>query len=330
MKQGFRVPIVLYILLAFSMQIVFTQTANTHHHGTLGTRTHGVPPRGIAAVWNMTGLHDARERRRSWSRNLGRDVEYILNQMKIYPPKLQDEDLRTFDALGPVTKSICKDGLMKSYSSTTHKEWEWDRKKLCGLQNYIDDEKDGCLIYSIGSNNQWGFEEGIHAATNCHVRTFDCTVGADAKPLDSIKDRVTLYRYCLGEKDETIDGMKFLSYQSMLNITGEIRKPTVLKMDIEGWEWDVLPSIIKSEYNSLLPDQISFELHYVTNPRQSGAHALNWHTRYKTAGEVALLAEFLWRHGNYYLLNRDDNTVCGSCTELLIARADHAFGRIKD
>ena len=68
MKQGFHVPIVFYIFLAFSMQIVCTQTANTHHHGTPGTRT----PRGIAAVWNMTGLHDARERRRNWSRNLGR------------------------------------------------------------------------------------------------------------------------------------------------------------------------------------------------------------------------------------------------------------------
>ena len=52
-------------------------------------------------------------------------------------------------------------------STSNENEWEWDRKKLCGLQNYIDDEKDGCLIYSIGSNNQWGFEEGIHAATNC-------------------------------------------------------------------------------------------------------------------------------------------------------------------
>ena len=109
---------------------------------------------------------------------------------------------------------------------------EYDGGKLiCGLDRIPDDTTDNpCVVYSVGSNNQWDFEAGIVMRTkNCLVHTFDCTV--DGIVPSNIQDRVTFHKICLGSK--TIGGEvgSFLSLAKIMSMLGHDHI-TLLKMDI--------------------------------------------------------------------------------------------------
>jgi len=92
--------------------------------------------------------------------------------------------------------------------------------------------------------------------------------------------------------------------------SGAPKVPALLKLDIEGGEWDVLREMV--EQTELLPDQISMELHYGTSNDE-----LSWYGRFKSAGEIALWMDRMWRLGRYMLVDRSDG-VCAHCTQLLL------------
>ena len=54
----------------------------------------------------------------------------------------------------------------------------------------------GCVIYSLGSNNEWDVEEAMLAETPCEVFTFDCTSEPPAKPMGP---RLHFEKTCLGD-----------------------------------------------------------------------------------------------------------------------------------
>lgn len=66
--------------------------------------------------------------------------------------------------------------------------------------------------------------------------------------------RVKLHYKCLGAESSK-DG-KFVDYKTMMNIAGVKIAPAYLKMDIEGWEWAVLRSMV-AHVEHLLPGQIA-------------------------------------------------------------------------
>ena len=131
-------------------------------------------------------------------------------------------------------------------------------KRACGVSTLLLHE-DGCHVFSIGSANEWNFEEDIVSKTKCFVETFDCTVGPNAKPPYSIAHRVRLHRHCLGDKDEIINDRSFLSWSSMHQLVNSSAAPILLKMDIEGYEYPVIRSII--EDGRFMPMQILVEIH---------------------------------------------------------------------
>ena len=53
-----------------------------------------------------------------------------------------------------------------------------EEKHACGLAQ-LDAP---CRVISVGSNDQWGFEEEVVARTRCDVATLDCTVDAGLQP----------------------------------------------------------------------------------------------------------------------------------------------------
>jgi hypothetical protein len=99
-----------------------------------------------------------------------------------------------------------------------------------------------------------------------------------------------------------------------MTLIGATSAPTVLKMDIEGFEWAVIRSMIASSPRRLLPTSISFELHTSTGVRE-----IDWHWRPREGTEVALFMEYLMKSG-YLLVDRHDNPYCKHCTELVVAR----------
>jgi hypothetical protein len=58
----------------------------------------------------------------------------------------------------------------------------------------------GCTVYSLGSANDFNFEEDIIKETPCSVHTFDCTINKTTGP---IKDRLDFYDMCIAGKSSS-------------------------------------------------------------------------------------------------------------------------------
>ena len=104
-------------------------------------------------------------------------------------------------------------------------------KRFC----FLDGAKpsDICVAYSIGSFNQWDFEEDMHKYTHCKIETFDCSL--DATIPKHIRDRTRFHRKCLGNPNHSNSSSKteYLTLEQMNKLAGYKQGPDYLKVDIE-------------------------------------------------------------------------------------------------
>lgn len=168
---------------------------------------------------------------------------------------------------------------------------------------------DTCVIFSLGSNNQFDFEQAIktHTQGKCKIFTFDCT-GNWSDP------STTFYPWCLASSDFVKDGR---TYKRLGNIMKELNvaKISYLKMDIEGYEWQVFDELLDDSVRSISPQQISFELHVADSTAliaDLGNNA-NW------VYPVVKLARRIDAAG-YYFAVAEKNTLCGTCSEYVIVK----------
>ena len=140
--------------------------------------------------------------------------------------------------------------------------------------------------------------------------------------------RVSFHPYCIGDEDTATyltwesTAVKALEAAAGSEHGGRVK---ILKMDIEGWEWVVLPEVLKLAgvvgKERLLPQQVAVEVHLAT------------HARYKVPGftnekSIAVLPSgprrlhelrVAMESAGYTLVDRNDNPFCGHCSELLFA-----------
>jgi hypothetical protein len=215
-----------------------------------------------------------------------------------------------FEMMGPIVEG-CKD--MRKFGTGD------EEKRICWSSEL---NKPGCVVYSIGSKNQFKFEESIAENTPCEIHTFDCTVQNPTRIPPKYRDRITFHSICLGHTKETLpDGKKFDTLAGITQLVG--KHATFLKMDIEGFEWNVLPGIVSSAISSLLenpskntfPTQIGVEVHFSTLMSE-----LSWRGRDKSPGEILALFNHLFYAAGYAVLDRNDNPLCPYCTEILLVR----------
>jgi len=139
-------------------------------------------------------------------------------------------------------------------------------------------KQDDCVVFSLGSNGQFDFEQSISKLSNgkCKIHTFDCT-GVWSDPT------TTFHPWCLAYSDY-VDETNNRIFKTFSTIIRELKIDHVsyLKMDIEGYEWAVFSELFeKGTPLATLPRQISFELHVdnITNwgwsPKQLG-NPPNW------------------------------------------------------
>jgi hypothetical protein len=203
-----------------------------------------------------------------------------------------------FNALGPVIQ--CPANLLQSLGAGD------EEKRICGEMT-----SDDCVVISLGSNNQWDFEINVvKKHPNCRIHTLDCTLEVTIPA--EIRSHVTFHPVCLGTTDTIIGNRQFLSWSSVTRRIGLQKPPTVMKMDIEGYEWTAIPAIVKASVH--VPESFSFELHYETY-----VEALPWKGRQRTDAEIGMFMELLFSLG-YLLVDRHDNAECGCCSELVIAK----------
>ncbi|XP_024539853.1 uncharacterized protein LOC112349514 isoform X1 [Selaginella moellendorffii] len=126
-----------------------------------------------------------------------------------------------------------------------------------------------CVIFSLGSNNQFDFEEAIDAHTGgeCEIHTFDCT-GVWSNP------HTKFHPWCFGGEDKTDENGRIFKRLSTAAREIGVTSISLLKMDIELAEFDVFEGL-KFEDEGFLPDQILFELHTFGYPATS-KHKDDW------------------------------------------------------
>jgi hypothetical protein len=169
-----------------------------------------------------------------------------------------------------------------------------------------------CVIYSLGSNGNFVFEEDMGAAVKrlgngnpCEFHTFDCT-GSWPVPNDADGKPVTiLHPWCLGA--DSVQGDRI--FKSFSTITKELGHEEIayLKMDIEGYEIQVFQEMLTPQNVKRLPKQISFEGH-VHNDLVTNS---TWHS-------MALVESY-----NYRVAVKERNQVHPCCEEWVVIRRNN-------
>lgn len=128
----------------------------------------------------------------------------------------------------------------------------WDPSFTCQHERRVGGTGDGpkwvcdphridskrCLVYSVGSNNDFSFEESVlrEVSESCEIHTFDPTVGLNPsrKP-----DTVNFHPWGLAATNFMRKGQTFKTMKQIVKELGhEGRTIDVLKVDCEGCEWE--------------------------------------------------------------------------------------------
>ncbi len=217
---------------------------------------------------DMDCLLNTADRDRCWSVMLHKYWVSTLNYLARYP----DEAInRAFPIVG-------ESDIMKNHNGKhVHGHGLWDLviptfpcdynqfqrvgrsgdggKWMCGVPTF-----DGCIVYSLGSNGDFSFEEDIYNKTEgkCKVFTFDCTISMDQVPK---YNWLTFKPWCIGRDHIDKDNRVFMS---LPNITAHFKheKIHLLKADIEGAEFPLFDSIMDPSMERILPSQILLEAHW--------------------------------------------------------------------
>jgi hypothetical protein len=150
--------------------------------------------------------------------------------------------------------------------------WVWngggvaapDGHKAVCLDQFISPVYDNCLVYSFGINNQWTFDEAM-AKFGCQVHSFDPSMGVS----DYDRSRyIHFHNLGLSGKNEVHPTTKWnlKTASSIYEMLGH--QPTlidVLKMDIEFYEWDAIPQMLRSGFLAYKVKQLAVEIHFNAN-----------------------------------------------------------------
>jgi hypothetical protein len=172
-------------------------------------------------------------------------------------------------------------------------------------------------VYAAGIAGQPRFENAM-SGLGSTVSAFDCT---DWKRWNY---NFIFYDWCLG-KPQSFEGSEYAhgqntgqQFYSLKEIKEKLghKKVHMLKMDIEGFEWDLLKNEIIDGDEDSLPEQLLFELHTDgSNPKYVPPHVVSL----KRINEVNLLIYGLWLRG-YRLTNVEVNSGDSKCAELSFIR----------
>ncbi|GAB5029578.1 glycolipid 2-alpha-mannosyltransferase [Nannochloropsis oceanica] len=130
-------------------------------------------------------------------------------------------------------------------------------KWICGVD--VLKEREKCVVYSYGVNKDLSFELELIGRTGCEVHGFDPTVGG-VPPDCKGNEHITFHKQALGPVSGPSD--VFMMMETLLD-TMKRQGHTfldVLKVDIEGSEWDTFKAMLPEK--ALPFGQLLIELHF--------------------------------------------------------------------
>ena len=113
--------------------------------------------------------------------------------------------------------------------------------------------------YGIGGNDDWGCQ--ISTTHNVPVHQYDCF---DPKSGPCPRGEFRLHQECVGAKTEARDGRAFDTLAAQIARNGDTGKRMVVKMDVEGGEWESILAAPDSLFDSIV--QMPMELHGTDEP----------------------------------------------------------------
>lgn len=131
----------------------------------------------------------------------------------------------------------------------------WD---ICVERKYLT--PGACQVYSFGINYDFSFDDEIAKQFDCAVHSFDPSMETVSYQR-STKPFVYFHDIGISSKTQNVTGNKewrMLTLKDTMRELNHKTVPALIKMDIEYWEWDVLPNII---LDNLLPQQFVIEFH---------------------------------------------------------------------
>ena len=153
-------------------------------------------------------------------------------------------------------------------------EWNCDTEERMGIPAWGDGPKfmchpkvalthSPCLIYSFGSNGKIQFESSIHKMNpECEIHVFDPT---DTPDVSSVVSTVgSFHLWGLSDKEAPFSLGKVMSLTQIMEELGHSgRRLDVLKVDVEGAEWDSFNNHIwkRCAEGKLSISQLQIELH---------------------------------------------------------------------
>jgi hypothetical protein len=109
--------------------------------------------------------------------------------------------------------------------------------------------------YGIGGNDDWGCQ--ISTTRRVPVHQYDCF--NPKSPPSRRGGHLKLNVECIGPRQEKIDGRTFDTLASQITRNGDRNKTKVVKMDIEGAEWQSVLAAPDDMFESIV--QMPMELH---------------------------------------------------------------------
>lgn len=180
-------------------------------------------------------------------------------------------------------------------------------KWVCDPTALAKQVKEGapCLVYSVGSNGQFDFEQSMQdtISKSCEVHIFDPSPNYAAKT----PENMFYHAYPLGNGKDVVMGVHSKALPEVVKELGHTgRKIDVFKIDCEGCEWDTYKDWIQSGVDI---HQIQVELHWRDD-----------------AAKVQEFYKFLGDQG-YVIFSKESNTEgCGGdCIEYSFLKLDPSF-----
>lgn len=116
-------------------------------------------------------------------------------------------------------------------------------------------EAKSAYSYGISGRDEWGCE--VSATVGVPVHQYDCfdltvpACGEKASPM--------FHAECIGPDTTQVEGRPFDTLANQIQKNGDAGKRLVVKMDIEGWEWETLLQAPDATLQSI--DQLVVEFH---------------------------------------------------------------------
>ena len=152
--------------------------------------------------------------------------------------------------------------------------------------------KKPCVVYSFGIQQESSFEEGLLERTHCEIYGYDFSVSSFGQQIKGAerKSRAHFTQAGIAGKTDTAREPPFYSIQDLMEMNGHDHVD-ILKMDIEGSEFESLTSLLQHFGGKEVPvGQIMIEVH-LEGDRMTTDSLLSWWEDLESVGFRAVWTE---------------------------------------